>query len=381
MFKTLFSADSHVVEPKDFWHTHVDKKFRDSAPRVVEKEGGGLVLVAPGIEPSMVASSFAAGRGGVELKEWVRTGNYETGRPSAWDPVERLKDQDIDGVTGEVLYTSQGRYVFNLPDRDAQLACFRAYNEWLGEFSATAPDRLIGVALIPTEDIKVAVAELERAAKLGLKGALIGCSAPEDRPYSSEEYDLFWRTASEMSIPVSLHCGTGKGRESDQKGTAERFGLGKPASAPRSSIAEFWTQIIHEVQRTLSDMIFHGVFERFPDLKVVSVENDIGWMANYAHRIDHACEKFGALLPKPLPLKPSEYLKRNVFATFQDDPAGIHLYNLYGAENFMWANDFPHADSTWPNSRSLLKRDLTGIPDEVCGKIVYGNVAQLYSFA
>jgi len=152
--KRLLSADSHVMEPANFWVEHVDKKFKDQAPRVVAKpDGQDLVFTGPGLSPFPVAGGFGTGRSGEELKEHMKRG-YEAARPSGWDPAERIKDQDIDGVEAEVLYTTLGMPLFNLRDADLQRACFSAYNDWLAEFCAYNPKRLVGTALISLDCVR-----------------------------------------------------------------------------------------------------------------------------------------------------------------------------------------------------------------------------------
>ena len=181
----IISADSHMMEPPDLWTTRLDENFRERAPRVVKRGEGktGEVFVGPGLRPFPVAGGFAAGRSGEELKDFMeRARGYEDARPSGWDPVERLKDQDIDGVSAEVLYTTLGMSLFGMEDPELQDACFRTYNGWLAEFCAHDPKRLHGIALISLKDIARGTAELERAAQLGLKGAMIwGAPSPPNR--------------------------------------------------------------------------------------------------------------------------------------------------------------------------------------------------------
>src|SRR6266571_558406 len=332
----VISADSHMMEPADLWVGRLDRKFRDRAPRVVKNEGKpGYSFVAPGINPFPVAGGFARGLSGKELKEHMAKG-YEAARPSGWDPVERIKDQDIDGVEAEVLYTTLGMPLFQLDDADLQRACFRVYNDWVAEFRSCNPKRLHPIALI-------------------------WGSPPADRPYSSKEYDPFWQAASELHMPLSLHVITGKGKES---------------KVDFSQIATQAMSVLHEVQRSLTSIIFGGVLERFPQLLIVSAENDTGWFPHYMYRLDHIYEKFGAMLPEQLPLKPSEYVRRQVWATFQDDPVGPATYKMFGEHNYMWASDFPHADSTWPNSRKVIEKDFAGVPADVTNKIIFENAAK-----
>src|SRR5260370_16639050 len=149
----VMSADSHVMEPADFWATRLDVKYRDQAPRVVKNDrGAGYVFVAPVSSPFPVAGGIGTGRSGKELKEHLTKG-YEGARPSGWDPAERIKDQDIDGVEAEVLYTTLGMRLFSLDDAGLQRACFGAYNDWLAEFCSYNPKRLVANALFSLENI------------------------------------------------------------------------------------------------------------------------------------------------------------------------------------------------------------------------------------
>ena len=136
---------------------------------------------------------------------------------------------------------------------------------------------------------------------------------------------------------------------------------------------------VHSVQKSLQQMIFGGVLDRFPALKVVSAENDSGWVAHFMYRLDHVYEKFGVMWDKVgLKLKPSEYVRRNVWVTFQDDMIGPMTWRYFGADNYMWASDFPHADSTWPDSLKVIAKDFEGIPDDVTRKMTCDNAAKLY---
>jgi uncharacterized protein len=169
----VISADSHVMEPADFWETRLDQKYRDNAPRVVPKRNGkGYVFIAPEVNPFPVAGGFAAGRSGDELKDFMGKG-YEAARPSGWDPAARLKDQDVDGVCAEVLFPTLGMPLFQLKDDELQRACFRVYNDWAAQFCSYNPKRMVGAALISLTDMNAAIAELERCAKLGLRAAMI----------------------------------------------------------------------------------------------------------------------------------------------------------------------------------------------------------------
>jgi predicted TIM-barrel fold metal-dependent hydrolase len=372
----IISADSHMMEPPELWVERLDRKFADRAPKVVRSEHKGtFIFVAPDIPAFPVAGGFAAGRSGEELKEFMKRANtdegYAAARPSGWDPVERIKDQDIDGVQAEILYTTLGMPLFGLHDAELQRACFGVYNDWVAEFASHNAKRLHAIALISLEDIGEAVKELERAARIGLKGAMIWGSPPAEQPYWHKTYDPFWQAAQDLEMPLSLHVITGK-KPPKSKEEREKIRSREPG------FIRGYMSILHEVQRSLTDIICGGALMRFPRLKIVSAENDSGWIPHYMYRMDHAFEKFGALMEEPLDMKPSDYVRRNVWATFQDDPIGPMLSRFFGEDNFMWASDFPHTDSTWPNSLQVIERDFAEVPENVKQKIICQNAAKLY---
>jgi len=353
----VISADSHVVEPADLWETRLDRKFRDRAPRVVRNSQGRWVLSAPGCAELGVAGLFAAGKRGAELQEFFKKG-YEAARPGGWDPMERNKDQELDRVLAEVVYTSNGMPLYSIPDPELQMACFRTFNDWVAEYCAAAPKRIYGIALISLADINLGIKELERCRKMGLRGAMI--SNDPVLTYDSPAYDPFWKAASDLRMPVSLHIVT----------TAKAHQAGPPDRVATMTIR---IEHVFQSQCRLAIILLSGVPERFPALQLVSTENDIGWLPYFLYRLDHTY--WVADLP---PLKPSEYARRQLFATFQDDPLGVALHSYFGDDNFMWASDYPHTDSTFPESRKAIRDNFGSIPAEVTRKIVYSNVTKLY---
>ena len=378
----VISADSHAMEPADLWTSRLDEKFRDQAPRVVETSKGHL-FSAPGVRPFPVAGGFGIGKSGDDLKQHLKKG-YEAARPSGWDPAERLKDQDVDGVSAEVIYTTLGMSLFGLDNAELQQACFRAYNDWVNEYASYNRKRLYPIALISLEDPAAGARELERCAKLGLRGAMIWGSPPREKPYFARDYDPFWAAAEQLGMPLSLHVVTGKkentakerpdGRPARSLLDAEDDGRGGPAGFLLNAMGA-----VHSVQKSLQQLIFGGVLDRYPKLKVVSAENDSGWVAHFMYRLDHVYEKFGVMWDRVgLKLKPSEYVRRNVWVTFQDDMIGPMTWRYFGADNYMWASDFPHADSTWPDSLKVIAKDFEGIPDDVTRKMTCDNAAKLY---
>jgi len=369
----VVSADSHMTEPVDLWQTRLDARWRDRAPHVIENtsgKGARFVFCAEGIPPFPIAGGFAAGRSGKELQELLDKG-YEAARPSGWDPVERIKDQELDGIDAEILYPSLGMNLFGLTDAALQRACFDAYNTWLAEFCSHDPRRLYGIGLVSLEEIAHAAADVERIAELGMRGAMVWGAAPPDRPYSDRSYDPFWRAASEAGLPVSLHIIASRGRVSSS--VADVIGQGA-----RQHSGVWYMRVISEIQESLAQLIFGGVLERFPKLRLVSAENDAGWLPHFCYRMDHVHDKYHESWAEPTPLRPSEYVRRQVFATFQDDHTGPAQHAVFGADNFMWASDFPHSDSTFPESRAWIEKNFAGVPQAVRHKILYRNAVGLY---
>ena len=364
----IIDADAHMCEPPNLWVERIDQRFRERAPRVVKNPDGkkGAFFVCENLPPLNVAGAFAAGK--TFDKTFLEAG-LDNALPGGWDPAERLKDMDLDGVEAAVLYTTVGFVLFRLEDAEFQEACFRVYNDWLAEFCSYAPQRLGGLGLIALFDVERGRRELERCKKMGLKGAMVWACPPEERPYSLPEYDSFWAAAQELEMPLSLHLATGRRRESDLAGR---------------NPAEFWVNSVvrpHEIQHSLLTLIFAGVLERFPRLQFVSAENDIAWVPHLLERADKYYRRWKQAYAAPLLLKPSEYFRRQCYATFIEDPLGLKTYHLWGADNFMWSTDYPHQAATWPHSQEVLERDFQGIPEADKRKIVRENTAKLYGFA
>lgn len=363
----IISADSHMLEPGDLWVERLPAKYRDNAPRVYwDEEKNGLYFGCDGVPPTPAAALFAAGKTDQELPDAYQA-SLDSARPGGWDPVERLKDMAIDGVIADVLYTSLGFNLFWLTDGPFQEACFQVYNDWLADFCSYDPQRFVGLGLISLYDVDHAVAELERIRGKGLRGAMIWASPPEEMSFFGTYHDKFWAAAQDLDMPISLHILTGFGSESRGFATNQNRFL-RVMNLPA------------EIQRSLAQIIFGGTLERFPRLKIVSAENDIGWLPYFLYRADRGWKRFRYVDETPLTMLPSEYFQRNIWATFIDDPVGVEAYRRIGADNIMWSNDYPHQASCWPHSLEVIERDFTGVPEEDKLKICRDNAAKLYGF-
>jgi len=253
--------------------------------------------------------------------------------------------------------------LFGLNDAELRSACFRAFNDYAAEYCSYNPSRLIGLGTVELEDIPTGVAELQRCAKLGLRGVLIWGAPPEDKPYGHRDYDPFWAAAQDLDMPLSLHILTGR------RGSGVSF----------QNILRSYMSLPHTIQISFAELVLSGVLERFPRLKLVSAENDISWLPHFCYRIDHAYDRLRHFEGTVLPMKPAEYMKRQVWATFQFETENVGFTaDKYGRDKLMWSSDYPHTDSPWPRSRDFIENEIKSITDTDKRAICGDNVLRLY---
>jgi hypothetical protein len=249
MLPLVLSSDSHVFEPPDLWRNRIDRAFRDRAPRIERIDGGDHVVVeADQILSGIGLISNAGAR--FEAPETISAqGRFEDVLRGGYDPEQHLKDMELDGVAGEVLYPSQGLFYFKVADPALMSAIFRTYNDWLAEFCRTDPARLKGIAMINLDDVEDGLRELERAARLGLAGAMITEYPAEDRRYDQPEYEPFWAATAALDLPLSLHTATRR------QGKIRGAGPGTLRDASSRATKAFYPTL------SMCDLIFSGVFE------------------------------------------------------------------------------------------------------------------------
>jgi predicted TIM-barrel fold metal-dependent hydrolase len=267
-------------------------------------------------------------------------------------------------VQAEVIYTSMGMPLFGLEDAELRAALFRAFNDWACEYCSYDPGRLIPLGLITLENIPIAVEELRRVAKKGMRGAMIWAEPPNERPYSHPDYEPFWAAAQELNMPLSLHILTARG--------------GTGADQRQSNFLLSLANLHHQIERSISVLVYGGVLEKYPGLKIVSAENDVGWMPYFMYRLDTVQNRLGALGGMKLSMRASEYIKRQVFATFISDPVFIDSLHRYGPDNIMWSSDYPHTAATFPRSQEIVAKRFGNLPETDRRKIVHDTAAKLY---
>ena len=254
------------------------------------------------------------------------------------------------------------------PDVDYKDAYFKAYNRWLESFCADAPTRLFGLGMTAVMSIDSAIEDFRLAKAQGHVGMMmVGDPVCED--YDHPDYDALWECASELEMPICFHILTAK------RGSVEH--AFKPE---RGHSLNAFMGIIRAIQDIVGLFTLGGVFERNPGLKLVTAESDAGWLAHYMYRMDHAVfnAKDDGLL-RGLSKLPSEYIRQNVWSTFQDDWVAFKMKDLVNVERLLWANDYPHTDSTWPRSQELLAKHASDLSESERHAILRGNVIDLFN--
>ena len=356
----IISADSHITEAPNTYLDYIDAEWRDKAPHIVDGGERGDIYVIDGMK-STVSMGLVAAAGKKPEELTLKGTRFEDLHRGGWDPEARMADQDTDGVSAEVIYPTVGMVVTNHPDFEYKKACFDAYNRWLAEYCGAHPDRLLGCGQTAMRTPEEGVADLHAIKAAGLRGVMMP-NVPGLEDYDSEIYNPVWEAAIELGLPLSFHI--------------------VPARDPnlRGSRLNGFLSIIRQNQDIIGTMIFGGVFERFPQLRVVCVEADAGWVPHYMYRMDHGYERHRNWMAPGVELSkmPSEYFSEHIYTTFQDDYVAFRSADQMNWRRLLWASDFPHSDSTWPWSQDVLTEQTEGLNDEQLEGILSGNVAELY---
>ncbi|HZR84249.1 MAG TPA: amidohydrolase family protein [Candidatus Binatia bacterium] len=357
----VVDADGHVVEPLDLWDRYLDPEYRSRAPRFVSDERGHPCLLLGERLEMRAAMLLTFG------PDYDLAGASSARRPGGWDPDARLVDMDSEGIDVAVLFPSVSFYFPELDDAPLQVALCRAYNRWLADYCAPAPDRLIGVALLPFGDVDAAVRELETAVEHhGFRAAFFRPNPQSGRVIQHPAYDRFWQCASSLGVPIAVHEGL-----SDNLPTLGKDRFDNPA-------------IQHVLSHPFEQMtacaafILTGVLERHPSLKVAFLESGAAWLPYWLGRLDSHFETWRKLLPQ-LRMKPSEYFRRQcVISTDPEEEAVDAVVRHVGAECIVWSSDYPHPDSHFPGAVAKTLSAMGGIADADRARIFGANACRLY---
>ena len=369
----MISSDSHIVEPPDLWTERMDAAYRERAPRVVQEEDGDFWHI-DGRKSMSFLGVQTGDRFEKDATELTTVARFDDVREAAYDPARYVTEIRGDGIVGSVIYPSEALLAYSIPDTDLCSATMRAYNDFIAEFCSADPARLKGIGLVNVDDPSEAVTEMKRIRDIGLSGMMITVLPPADRAYDHPMYEDVWSAAVDLDLPISMHVATGRSLLS--------------ASTSQTSVQQGVTEAAfylqdHFVRKSIGEMIFSGVFMRHPDLRVGSIEHEVCWAPFFLFQADYVYTDRpvrGDWLRFPDGTLPSDYFKRNVFMSFQEDRVGMRVRDVVGVEGLMWGSDYPHTESTFPRSREITGEILADVPAKEQAMILRDNAARLYRF-
>jgi predicted TIM-barrel fold metal-dependent hydrolase len=380
MTDRLISGDNHIdltYCPPDLWSSQAPAKWKLLVPRVEELEDGCHWFV-DAVDRGMwngVGPGFLPYTKGVfahidEMKDVGFEWNYQRdARPRPTTPELRLADLDRDGVDKEIIY---GCLMINdlIADGAQRAWANSIYNTWAADFAkASDPNRVFPLAIIPNNDPKDAAAEVRRCAKLGLRGGDLAFKRMGLPIYHRDWYAL-WEAAAECNFPISFHSTGFKGLRTPDTPAMEKEYMVQWRLV-RSALFQL------DTMEVLVSIIASGACEQYPNFKFVLGESGVTWLPYVFDRLDTEYEDRGRALA--FKLKPSDYFRRQGFVTYQQDQYLEPIVPLIGEDNIIWGADYPHPDCLWPNSHTILGKNLAGFSDKVRRKITHDNVARLYN--
>ena len=356
----MVSADCHVQEPNDFLSARMDKKFQDRLPGIVLGGDGSKLQKSEGFRPIRIGSFTLEGE---DLERSL----------SGMTPEQRLAAQARDGIDCEIMFPNKGLTIWATPDVEFSQAMCRAYNDWAWETFAPHNDRLAPMACIASADIEGAILEVQRAATRGFRGLSLPCKpvwgAPDHEHvnYNLPVFDPLWAAVCDCDLPITFHVSTGRDP--------------RTARGNGGAIINYAVHSLAPTMEPLVNLCSSGVIERFPKLVFGSIEAGIGWVPWMLTAMDEAYLKHHMWVRPKLKTLPSNYFRSNGFASFGEDAPGLDLMRSHGlSNNFLWANDFPHHEGTWPHSAAAVERTMGGLDDGERAKVLGLNAARIFKF-
>ncbi|HWE55742.1 MAG TPA: amidohydrolase family protein [Acidimicrobiales bacterium] len=388
----IISVDDHVVEPPHMFEGRLPKRLQERAPRVergllgagltpqtskqlVLRDDGdpGDYWVYEGKSMPLFRHSAASGLDRNDIDRGPVT--FEAMRPGCYDPAARLLDMDLNHVEASLCFPTMPRFCgqtfYEADDKELGLACVRAFNDWMvDEWCGASGGRLIPLCLIPLWDPDMAAAEVRRNAARGVHAVafseippFLGLPSVHD---ASRHWDPFLAACAETDTTVCMHIGS----------ATKLFTTSDDAP---SAVA--FTLTFNNAMASLADFLFSGTLARFPQLKLAYSEAQIGWLPYVLERADDVWGRYGkaggitAVLDQP----PSEYFRRQVYGCFFKDQHGLDSLDRIGADNITFETDYPHGDSTWPDTKAVAEEMFASLDDETVYKIVRGNAIRMLS--
>src|SRR5487761_420520 len=365
----IIDADGHVLEPFSLWEEYMDPAFRERRPRMVIDDNGKERL---GVEGKLLGNPRGIGSlGAVGVRQGAvkpDTLKYAEGKKGGFDPHARILDMDADGIDAAFLYPSLGLFAGAVADPGLAGAMCRAYNRWLADYCKPYPDRLFGVAMLPMQSIDLAIAEMRFAKKeLGMRGGFL-----RPNPYHGNKmindpmYEPFWAAAEDLDIAIGFHEGGSSGMPT--------VGIDRFQGRGAQHI------ISHTMEMMLAalSMIWGGVCERHPKLRVGFLESGGGWIAPWLDRMDRHFDDQG-FNDSGLKTRPSDIFRRNCWISFEPVEGSIKVLADYiGPQKILWATDYPHPDGFFPGAPQMIEERMQGLSTETRHQIMAGGAMGFY---
>jgi len=365
----IVDADGHILEPLDLWSNYIDPAFRDRAPRIAKGDNGKERLV---IDENPVGDSrIGIGRiGGVGARQGIvaaDTMEYKDGKPGGFDPHARIPDMDADGIDAVFLYPSLGLFSGGIHDPPLAAAVCRAYNRWLADYCKPYPDRLFGVAMLPLQDVELAISEMRFAKKeLGFRGGFLRPNPYDGKMINHPDFEPFWAAAEDLDFSIGFHEGASSGMPT--------VGVDRFEGRAAKHI------ISHTMEMMLACLavIWGGVCEKHPKIRIGFLESGGGWIAPWLDRMDRHFDDQG-FNDSGLKTRPSELFRRNGWISFEPVEGSLKVLADYiGPNKIMWATDYPHSDGFFPGAPDMVRERLKGTSPATQRGVLAGGALSFY---
>ena len=386
----IISVDDHVVEPAHLWQTWLPERFKDRGPRSERRGIGTMRHIGGGTyeqtfdddgpqadcwiyEDLVYINKRHVAAVGYERDDMTMSPiTYDEMRPGCFDPKARLADMDLNWVEASLCFPTFPRFCgqtfTEAKDRELALACIKAYNDWMVlEWCGDSGGRLIPLTIVPLWDAHLAADEVRRNAERGVRAVTFSEIPPHLGLPSihSGFWDPFFQACAETGTVVNMHIGSSSKM---------------PATSPDAPVAVAATLSFNNAMGSLADFRFSGVLIKFPTLRLAYSEGQIGWLPYILERADAVWEDHRAWggVADTIPEPPSTYFHRQVWGCFFKDFHGLRSLDVIGEDKVTFETDYPHTDSTWPDTREIAGRMMAGLTPEVIEKVVRGNAIHLY---
>jgi predicted TIM-barrel fold metal-dependent hydrolase len=357
----LISADSHVNEPADLWTSRVPSSLVERVPHVERFEQGDAWVIEGVPDPMPIGLNACAGQDPRLRQSWVR---FDEIRSGGWDPAERIKEIEIAGVDAEVLYPTPrlAQALYGNTEPEMHLVLVRAYNDWIHEYASHDLHRFRALPILPNRGVDQALAEIARVGDRASTGGFVMGAYPGGTLQPRPEDDPVFAALEEHRLTLNVHVSL-----SNTLPTGAATTLALPAAG------RFNAATSH-----LIDLVFSGLFDRFPLLNLVFAEVDCGWLPYFKEQLDDGYYRYRFRFD--LKKLPSEYIEQHVHCTWVTDTYGIDNRHRVGIDRMLWSSDYPHGNSNYPNAWSATQASMSGVPHDERELMLVGNATRLYRF-